>query len=406
MAALSSKPASLLDPNEVFTDTQNLFTQESRPTLGDKHEDDDDFNDDDELIFSLNKSQRTLALTHQPLPQYTSDKHFENLDEIIEFISKKGKSNAKDYTKQIDELWKALGDLEERARALLTKRKRLRKRITEIEDVRDVFEKDPDRLYEGLFDSKPPFGKYDIRGISGGSRVSALLASDTELSDFEPISSKKSSFLVLKLENQIQGINSQLRMLQDNLAFTEKALEKTHLATRHCLVSLIKLFRSPKDHDLSAHLDLEPKDTLAYFAGLVVTLLKTTRANYEIDNPIVRPHYASCVMKRDDIPHTYVQMRNSSDLTHNKHILTDLVCLMAGQCFKLGTKRGLCFLTEKRELVTKEAKGYLDDFKRRGIEVIIIFVEDLLDELPSEAKSVCKFIEELPDCIKLFTDDH
>ena len=111
-------------------------------------------------------------------------------------------------------------------------------------------------------------------------------------------------------------------------------------------------------------------------------------------------------MKRDDIPHTYVQMRNSSDLTHNKHILTDLVCLMAGQCFKLGTKRGLCFLTEKRELVTKEAKGYLDDFKRRGIEVIIIFVEDLLDELPSEAKSVCKFIEELPDCIKLFTDDH
>ena len=51
MAALSSKPASLLDPNEVFTDTQNLFTQESRPTLGDKHEDDDDFNDDDELIF-------------------------------------------------------------------------------------------------------------------------------------------------------------------------------------------------------------------------------------------------------------------------------------------------------------------------------------------------------------------
>ena len=66
-------------------------------------------------------------------------------------------------------------------------------------------------------------------------------------------------------------------MLQDNLAFTEKALEKTHLATRHCLVSLIKLFRSPKDHDLSAHLDLEPKDTLAYFAGMLIAIIPPTK---------------------------------------------------------------------------------------------------------------------------------
>ena len=400
-SAASSKRASVLDPADVFPDTEKIFSRSG--SQQENFENDDIFNDDDEKIFSFNKSHRTLSLTHQPLPQFSSDSPLETLADIIEFISKKGKNNAKDFTKQIEELWKVLGDLEDRAKDLLKKRKRLKKRITEIEDIRDVFEKDHDRLYEGLFDSKPPIGRFDTRGLSNGSRVSALLASDAELSDFEPISSKKSSFLVLKLENQIQGVNSQLRMLQDNLAFTEKALEKTHLAIRHSLVSLIKVFRSPKDHNLSAHLDLQPKDTLAHFAGLVVTLLKTTRPNYEIDDAKLRPHYASCVMKKDDNLHTYVQIRNSDEINDNGYV--DLICLMAGQCFKIGVKRGLCFITEKRELFSRDSKDDLEDFKRKGIEIIVIFVEDLLDELPSEPKAVCEFLDLLPDNIKMFTGE-
>lgn len=377
----------------------SLVDKDEENLQGNFAEDDDD----DELLFSLTKDQKTLTLELQPLPQFTSDAELVDLNGAIDLVISKGKDNTEVYAKQMDQLWKSLASLEERAKLLLKKRKRLRKRIQEIEDIRDVFEKDPDMIYEGMFDTKPHIGRFDIRSLSGDSRISALLASDAELSDFESVSSKKSSFLVLKMENQIQGVNSQLRMLQDNLSFTEKGLEKVHLANRHSLVSLIKLFRSPADHNLSSHLEKTPKDTLPHLAGFVANLLQLTRKNYTLDGFAVKNNYASCVMKRDDTPHTFVQVRNDTEIADNSH--EDVLCLLAGQCMKNQVKRGLCFTTEKRELFSKDFKGDLATFKERGIDLIVIFVEDLLDELPSEPKSVCEFLDELPKSIKLFTGE-
>ena len=363
-----------------------------------------DIDDDDvEEIFSLTRDQRTLNLEFQPLPQFTTNTEVENLKGAIDLIISKGKDNTIKYSKQMDQLWKSLANLEDRAKLLLKKRKRLRKRIQEIEDIRDVFEKDQDMLYEGMFDKKSHIGRFDIRSLSGDSRISALLASDAELSDFETISSKKSSFLVLKLENQIQGVNSQLRMMQDNLSFTEKGLEKVHLANRHSLVSLIKLFRSPADHNLSTQMELTPKDTLPHLAGFVANLLQLTRKNYKLDAFAVKNNYASCMMNRDDAVHTFVQIRNDTEIADNGY--EDTLCLLAGQCMKLQVKRGLCFTSEKRELFSKDFKADLSIFKDKGFDLIVIFIEDLLDELPSEPKAVCDFLDELPKSIKLFTGE-
>jgi hypothetical protein len=285
----------------------------------------------------------------------------------------------------------------------LKKRARLRKRINEIEEIRDVFEKTPAGLYDGMFDTKPRLGNFDIRGFNAGSsRVSALLASDAELTDYEPMSNKNSSFVVLKLEQQIQTLNAQLKVLQDNLSFTEKGLEKVHLANRHSLVSLVKMFRSPADHNLTYHLELDPSKTLCQFAGLVATLLKLTRTNYAVDEPAVKPKYATCVMKRDDALHTLVQIRNDK-FVEESGSCNDVICLMAGMCLKVGASRGLVFMTEKRELYDNDAKADTQLFKSKGLDIILIFVEDLLDELPSEPKAVEDFLGSLADNITLFT---
>ena len=398
-SAASSRSQSQRHSQDLDLNTAASVVEKQGETLPGSFQDDDD----DEVYFSLTKDQKTLTLEFQPLPEFVSDAEVEDLNGAIDLIVSKGKDNTEVYSDQMDQLWKSLASLEERAKLLLKKRKRLRKRIQEIEDIRDVFEKDPDMLYEGMFDTKPHIGRFDIRSLSGDSRISALLASDAELSDFESVSSKKSSFLVLKMENQIQGVNSQLRMLQDSLSFTEKGLEKVHLANRHSLVSLIKLFRSPADHSLSCHLEKTPTDTLPHLAGFVANLLQLTRKNYKLDGFAVKKNYASCIMNRDDAPHTYVQVRNDTEIADNGH--EDILALLAGQCMKMQVKRGLCFTSEKRELFSKDFKGDLATFKDRGIDLIVIFVEDLLDELPSEPKAVCEFLDELPKSIKLFTGE-